>query len=357
METATGINCPAVISPLAIRYNISPSCQTTTAELRPSMSSGGGSGPSSYTRPACPPMDGLFPVAAVGHLESKPPGFGDILANLTQDKIAVVRLERSIFDRELAHFVIAHEDLGATAAGVPPCDRVRADERPALPEPLSSFARFRSAGYLPFDGLARFEGPDFRLQIGDKSLNCSGRPVSGGNVPKCIGTTCCFQQPAGHRGLARAHGEQIADGQEGQARADRAARSAACRRRHWYRRRSRASGRRQAHHVAGRLAAIDDLAVVQDAAAMHGMGHRDGDVAGFWEPPLFMARVFFTPFDSSQEQVSKMADDLGREVLGQRHDVMNVVEMAVRDADGVDAVDFIALRDMRDCRRSRGPSG
>ena len=30
-----------------------------------------------------------------------------------------------------------------------------------------------------------------------------------------------------------------------------------------------------------------------------------------WEPPLFMGRVFRTPLDSSQAQVSKMATTLG----------------------------------------------
>ena len=42
--------------------------------------------------------------------------------------------------------------------------------------------------------------------------------VSGGKVPKCIGSPSALQQTAGHGGFARAHGVEVADGQEGQLR-------------------------------------------------------------------------------------------------------------------------------------------
>ena len=63
----------------------------------------------------------------------------------------------------------------------------------------------------------------------------------------------------------------------------------------------------------------------------------------FCEPPLFMGRVFLTSLDSSHEQVSKMATTSG-ENFWPEASIVNVVEMAMRDADGVDALDCVRFR-------------
>ena len=45
----------------------------------------------------------------------------------------------------------------------------------------------RKTRELPFDGLARLERPNFRLESPVEVAQLLGRPVSGGKVPKCIG--------------------------------------------------------------------------------------------------------------------------------------------------------------------------
>ena len=66
---------------------------------------------------------------------------------------------------------------------------------------------------------------------------------------------------------------------------------------------SRASVR-EADHVPGGLPTIDDFSVIQNAATVYRVSHRDGQGPTCCEPPLFIPLTFLTPLLSSQTPVS-----------------------------------------------------
>ena len=72
----------------------------------------------------------------------------------------------------------------------------------------------------------------------------------------------------------------------------------------------------ETQHITGRLSAVNDLAIVQNAATVYGVGRGEQSLPAICcDPPLFIGRVFCTPFDSSQWQLSKIATTSGENFL------------------------------------------
>ena len=126
--------------------------------------------------------------------------------------------------------------------------------------------------------------------------------MSTGNVPKCMGTTFfTLKQPNRLRGFVRAHGEVIADGQECQLRLIQLLNQRHVGEDVGVSREVDATVVLECQNIAGRFAAIDDLAVVEDAAAVNGVRHGQLDEAEIHESrPCSCRPCCLTPFDSSQ---------------------------------------------------------
>ena len=87
------------------------------------------------------------------------------------------------------------------------------------------------------------------------------------------------QQFARQRRLQRAHGEQVADRQNRQLRMVKLFDQVHVREHVGIAGEVQRASIGEAQHVARRLAAVDDLAVIQNPAAMHRVGHGHGHLA------------------------------------------------------------------------------
>src|SRR6185369_5691824 len=144
---------------------------------------------------------------------------------------------------------------------------------------------------------------------------------------------------ASHGGFARAHGIEVADGQErelGMIQAfdqlhvgkvvgiagavDRAAVG-------------------QSHDVAGRLAAVDDLIAIQNAAAVDGVGHGGGNRSHGGRAALIHAERVLGSLGFEPAGGFLNRHDLRRKLLGQWQDVVDVIEVAVGNQNDVQAID------------------
>ena len=114
---------------------------------------------------------------------------------------------------------------------------------------------------------------------------------------------------------------------------------------------------RQMEYVAGRLAAIDDLVAVLDTATMDRRGSwwpsRRPDVLGsaLIHPAAILDSLGGEPHAGLEDR-----DHLGLELLRQRNGIVDVVEVAVRNQDGVDAIELVAWPGTWDCRPPTDPS-
>ena len=140
----------------------------------------------------------------------------------------------------------------------------------------------------------------------------SGFPVSGGKVPKCMGITFGGpQQAAGESGFVRAHGVQIADRQKRQLRMVELLDEVHVAEHVGIAGEVQGAPIGESQHIAGRFAAVYDLAVVQDAAAMHRVRHGESHAARFQRSALVHAARVLDPFALQPGAGLVNADDLG----------------------------------------------
>src|SRR3984957_16630519 len=100
----------------------------------------------------------------------------------------------------------------------------------------------------------------------------------------------------------------------------------------------------EAHYVTGRFASVNYFSVVENAAAMKGGGHPHGDGpdghgAAFIHADGIFRALRFQPVRGLIDR-----DDLRRKFRGEREDVVNMIEMAVRDQNYIDAIDRVSHR-------------
>src|SRR5262249_30173296 len=99
----------------------------------------------------------------------------------------------------------------------------------------------------------------------------------------------------------------------------------------------------ETENVARRLAAIDHFAVIEEAATVDGVGHGDGDVANLLRAALVHGAGVGDAFRLEPVGGLKNGNHFGGEFPGDGNGVVDVVEVAVGDADGIDAVDGVGL--------------
>src|SRR5579872_7514842 len=80
---------------------------------------------------------------------------------------------------------------------------------------------------------------------------------------------------------------------------------------------------------------------------MHGVGHGHHNVAGLLRASLVHRPRIFYVLRFQPEAAFEDTDDLRRELPGQRHRIVDVVEVVVRDTDRIDSLDLEALRVFR----------
>jgi dienelactone hydrolase len=168
------------------------------------------------------------------------------------------------------------------------------------------------ANRLPLHRLPRLQRPNLRLQVRHQLaqlLRPPGERRERAEVHR--DHLARAKQFARQRGLARAHGEQVADRQNRQLRMVELFDQVHVRKHVGIAGEIERAAIGEVQHVTRRLAAVDDLAVVQNPAAMHRVGHGHRRLAHFLRAALVHGPDVGHALGLSQLQVSKIATTSG----------------------------------------------
>ena len=163
-----------------------------------------------------------------------------------------------------------------------------------------------------------------------RRLSCVGVPVSNGNVPQCIGTTC--RTPSHWHALGRRHGihrEAIADRQEGDVRPVHLADQPHVAEQTGIARVVQGPPVLEPHHEPRRFAHVDHLAVVEEAAAVPRVGHRDAQSGDLLDAALVHRRHVLDSLAPKPVAQLERCHDRAPAVAGHVHEVADVIEVAV----------------------------
>ncbi len=153
-----------------------------------------------------------------------------------------------------------------------------------------------------------------------------------------------LQELQGVGGLARAHGVVVADGQAGQVGLVELADDAHVAEDAGVARMVELEAVGEAHHVAHRVAAVEDAAFVQDPATVVGVHHGDREALHLLGAALVHLRQVLDAFRGQPVGGLRDADHLAGLVLaGQGHRVADVVEVAVGDEHDVDLLEALQI--------------
>src|SRR5581483_9304197 len=93
------------------------------------------------------------------------------------------------------------------------------------------------------------------------------------------------------------------------------------------------------------LAAIENLIAVLDSATVDGVRHCGLERTEVLRPALIHTTTVLDAFGGEPDAGLENRDDFGGfELFGERNNVVDVIEVRVRNQNGVDAIEVVALR-------------
>src|SRR5215471_5258122 len=193
--------------------------------------------------------------------------------------------------------------------------------------------------------LARLHGLQLNREILDTLLQVLGRSCQQWESSKMHGNHHPWlQQPTSIRGFARPHGKHVSDWEHGHVRAIELVDDL------HVAENVRVSGMidldsvLELNHIPAWLAAVNDLAVVFDAAGVVGMDHRHGDVAYLLRAPFVHGHDLLRAFPGHPEAELVHANYLGVMFLRQLYGIADMVAVTVSAEHYINRVKLFLVR-------------